>query len=97
MRHLAANEYHIIKATIPGDVETDLSSTSANDAVPIWSSDQLKILFWSGDAIMTMNPNGSGRTMVALSRTKFYAEPDFYPGDGSHSAARIVYERMLVR
>ena len=95
MRHLAANEYHIIKATVPGGVETDLSSAGSNDAVPGWSSDHLKIIFGSGAAIMTMNPNGSARMRVALSKTKLYAEPDFYPGDGSGLAARIVYERML--
>ena len=98
MRHVAASEWHIIKATIPGDLETDLSSPGAGDTVPNWSSDQLKIIFGNGlaNSLVTMNPDGSGRTSVNLAANRFYAQPDFYPGSGSSSAAKIVYERRLV-
>jgi Tol biopolymer transport system component len=92
IRHLAANEWHIIKATIPADPETDLSSAGAIDALPNWSSNQLKIIFSSGltNSIVTMNPDGSGRTSVALATNRFYSQPDFYPGSGSSSTAKIV-------
>ena len=73
-------------------------SATAFDGVPEWSSDDTKIITWHTDpdnraesGIYSMNPDGTGRTMVALPAGFTYNTVAFSPGGGSSAAAPIIF------
>ena len=79
-------------------VITPNGSATAFDGVPEWSSDGLKLTFWHTDpddraanGLYSMNPDGTGRTMIALPAEYTYNTVAFSPGGGSSASAPIIF------
>ncbi|TVR99641.1 MAG: hypothetical protein EA406_02865 [Rhodospirillales bacterium] len=98
MRQVAPDEWHIIVVNLATGTERSLSRRGAVDAVPEWSSDGQRLIFWHVDlsnlphiGLWTMRPDGHDRRQVPLPRGYFYTMPAFFPGDGSGPDARIIF------
>ena len=67
------------------------------DAVPEWSGDGSKLIFWSVDfkkvqfSITTINPDGSQRSTMFNHPDEFQQSPAFFPNSGSGPNARIAF------
>jgi dipeptidyl aminopeptidase/acylaminoacyl peptidase len=77
-------------------------SATQFDAVPEWSGDGKKLIFWSVDfktvrfSITTVNPDGSQRSTVASDPYEFLQSPAFFPNTGSGPNARIAFSAWKV-
>ncbi len=67
------------------------------DAVPEWSGDGRKLIFWTVDfkkvefSITTVNPDGSQRETVFQHPYEFQQSPAFFPNTGSGPNAKIAF------
>jgi dipeptidyl aminopeptidase/acylaminoacyl peptidase len=67
------------------------------DAVPEWSGDGSKLIFWTVDfkkvqfSITTTRPDGSQRNTVFSKPYEFQQSPAFFPKSGSGPNARIAF------
>jgi hypothetical protein len=67
------------------------------DAVPEWSGDGAKLIFWTVDikkvrfSITTIKPDGSHRNTVFSQPYEFQQSPTFFPKTGSGQDARIAF------
>jgi dipeptidyl aminopeptidase/acylaminoacyl peptidase len=67
------------------------------DAVPEWSGDGSKLIFWTVDfkkirfSITTTRPDGSQRNTVFSKPYEFQQSPAFFPNSGSGPNARIAF------
>ncbi len=67
------------------------------DAVPEWSGDGGKLIFWTVDikkvefTITTINPDGSQRNTVFSHPYEFQQSPTFFPSTGSGPHAKIAF------
>jgi Tol biopolymer transport system component len=98
MRNLGNHNWHVILIDLKSGQERDLSAAKAVDGVPEWSGDGGKLIFWHVDVndlgksgLYTMNADGSGRWRIPLPKGYFYTMPAFFPQEGSHSGARIIF------
>ena len=72
------------------------------DAVPEWSGDGKRLLFWTVDLkkvtfdVVSMKADGSERTKVLSDPSIFQQSPTFFPATGSGPKARIAYSTQRV-
>jgi hypothetical protein len=102
MRHMAQDDWSIFVVDTATGAEHNLSAPHAVDAVPEWSSDGRRLIFWSvvrrdlkQSGLYTMRPDGSDRRRVALPSGYFYTMPAFIPETGSGPDSRIIYSTRL--
>jgi dipeptidyl aminopeptidase/acylaminoacyl peptidase len=98
MRNLGVDNWHIVVIDIATGQEHDLSASRAVDAMPEWSSDGTRLVFWHVEpkdpartGLYTMRPDGSERTTVPLKRGYFYTSPAFFPNEGASPEAHIIF------
>lgn len=97
-------EIYVVDVATGG--ETNLSdrylSKHQMDAVPEWSGDGQRIIFWSVDInkvafkITSMRPDGTGRLTFPSDDDVFYQSPAFFPGTGSGQNAKIAFSTWRV-
>ena len=98
MRHLDTDDWAIVVVDLATGAERDLSGPHPVDAVPEWSGDGQRLIFWHVErgnlplsGLYTMRADGSDRRWVPLPHGFFYSMPAFLPGQGSGPQARIIY------
>ena len=97
-RNVGKDNWHIVVVNIKTGAELDLSARKAVDAVPEWSSDGKKLLFWDVNlaelkksGLHAMTAEGRERQRIPLPGGFLYTMPAFFPGEGSGPAARIIF------
>lgn len=98
MRYFGKETWRIYVIDVASGEETLLSHGNGADAIPEWSGDGEKLIFWHVDradlpatGIYTMRPDGTDRTMIPLPRGVLHGHPVFWPGSGSDAHARFIY------
>lgn len=98
MRHMNRDDWSIVVIETTTGIEHDLSQPHAVDAVPEWSSDGRRLIFWSvirenlkQSGLYSMRSDGTDRQRVPLPSGFFYTMPAFVPGTGSGPDSRIIY------
>ncbi len=72
------------------------------DAVPEWSGDGERLVFWTVDlkkltfAITSMRPDGTRRATAPSDSDVFHQSPAFFPGTGSGPDSMIVFSTWTV-
>jgi len=97
-RHMGNGSFHLLIMELASGRVRDLSSGSAIDVMPEWSSDGRLLTFWHVDlkrlskiGIYTVSPTGEHRRQIPLPKGYHFKMPAFVPGTGSGAGAKIVF------
>lgn len=102
-RNFGVPNLHTIIIDLETGKEIDTFEGVTSDVMPEWSSDGKLLIFWHVNRkdsphaqLYTMRPDGSERKRVPLPWGYEYKMPAFFPGEGSSSTTRIIFNAKKV-